>query len=59
MIKLNVTHTRILKQALNHGLFFKKVDKVKTFNQNAWLKSYNDINSNLRKKAKDNFEKKN
>ena len=28
------------------------------FNQNAWLKPYIDMNNNLRKKAKKDFEKK-
>ena len=31
-------HIRNLKQALNHGLIFKKVHKVIQFNQEAWLK---------------------
>ena len=33
-----ITHTRNLKQALNHGLVFKKVHRVIKFNQNTWLK---------------------
>ena len=35
---LNKEHIRALKQALNHGLIFKKVHKVIQFNQQAWLK---------------------
>ena len=35
----------------------KNVRRVIEFNQNAWLKPYIDINTNLRKKAKDDFEK--
>ena len=27
------------------------------FNHNAWLKPYNDVNTKLRQKAKNNFEK--
>ena len=52
-----VIHIRNLKQSLNHGLVLKKVHKVITFNQNAWLKQYIDINTDLRKKAKSYFEK--
>ena len=35
----------------------KKVHTAIKFNQNAWLKPYTDINTNLRKKAKNDFEK--
>ena len=46
-----------MKQSLNHGLFFKKVYELIKFNQNAWLKSYIDMNTDLRKEAKNYFEK--
>ena len=52
-----VIHTRNLKQALNHGLVQKKVHKVIKFNQNAWLKPYIVMNTDLRKKMKNDFEK--
>ena len=52
-----VIHIRNLKQALNHGLVLKKVHRVIKFNQNAWLKPYIDMNTDLRKKAKTDFEK--
>ena len=45
------------KQALNHGLILKKNHKVIKFNQKAWLKLYIDMNTKLRQKAKNNFEK--
>ena len=48
---------RNLKQALNHGLVLKKVHKGIKFNQNVWLKSYIDMKADLRKKAKNDFEK--
>ena len=35
----------------------KKVDRVSKFNQNAWRNPYIDMNANLRKKTKNNFEK--
>ena len=46
-----------LKQTLNHGLVFKKVHKEIKFNQTARLKPYININTDLRKKAKNDFEK--
>ena len=42
---------------MNHGLVLKKVCRVITFNQNAWLKPYIDMNTALRKKAKNDCEK--
>ena len=47
-----VIHKRNLKQALNHGLVLKTVQKVIKFNQNAWLKPYIDMNTDLIKKEK-------
>ena len=44
-------------QTLNHKLVFKKVYKVIKFNQNAWLKPFIDMNTDLRKKTKNDFEK--
>ena len=41
-----------LKQALNHGLILKKVQSAINFNQKAWLKSYINLNIDLRKAAK-------
>ena len=52
-----VIHIRNLKQSLNHGLLLKKVQRVIIFNQNASLKPYTDMNTNLRKRAKNDFEK--
>ena len=47
-----VIHIRNLKQALNHRLVSKKVNRVKKFNQNAYLKPYIDMNIDLKKKQK-------
>ena len=52
-----VTHIRALKQALNHWLILKRVHRVIQFNQEAWLKPYIDMNTKLRKEAKNEFEK--
>ena len=48
--------SEIFKKALNHGLVLKKLHSVIKLNQNAWLKPYNDMNTDLRKKAKYDFE---
>ena len=52
-----VVHIRSLKQTLDHGLILKKVHRLIQFNQEAWLKKYNDMNTKLRKEAKNDFEK--
>ena len=55
--KKYIVHIRSLKQALNHGLKLKKVLRIIEFNQEAWLKPYIDMNTELRKTAKNDFEK--
>ena len=52
-----VMHTKVLKQALNHELVLKNVHRVIQFNQKDWLKSYLDMNTKLRKEAKNDSEK--
>ena len=52
-----IVHINVLKQALDRGLKLKKVHRVIEFEQEAWLKEYIDVNTELRKKAANNFEK--
>ena len=42
---------------MNHELSLKKIHRVIIFNQKAWLKIYIGMNTKLRQKAKNNFEK--
>ena len=55
--KKYVTHINSLRQALNHGLKLKKIHRIIEFNQEAWLKPYIDMNTELRKDANNYFEK--
>ena len=55
--KKYVAHINTLKQALNNGLKLKKIHRVIEFNQEAWLKPYIDMNTELRKLARNDFEK--
>ena len=52
-----VVHIAALKQALLHGLEFKKVHRVISFNQEAWLKPYIDKKNRIKKNAKNDLEK--
>ena len=52
-----IIHIASLKQALNHGLILKRVHKVIEFEQEAWLKPYLMMNTELRMQAKNDFEK--
>ena len=52
-----IAYIRALKQALNHGLKLTKVHRIIQFDQEAWLKPYIDMNTDLRKDAKNDFEK--
>ena len=55
--KKYVAHINTLKQALNHGLKLEKIQRVIKFKKEAWLKPYIDMNTELRKEAKNAFEK--
>ena len=55
--KKYVAHINTLIQALNHGLKLKKIHRGIEFNQESSLKPYIDMNTELRKLAKNDFEK--
>ena len=55
--KKYVVHIKSLKQALNNRLKLKRVHRIIEFSQKAWLKPYIDMNTELRKLVKDDFEK--
>ena len=46
-----------MKQALKHGLKFKKIQRIIEYNKKEWLKTYINMNTELRKEAKIGFEK--
>ena len=52
-----VIHISTLKQALNHGLKLKKVQRATEFRQKAWMKPYILKYTDLRHNAKNEFEK--
>ena len=55
--KKYVAHIYASKKKLNHGLKLKKIYRVIEFNKKEWLKPYIDMNTELRKVAKNDFEK--
>ena len=52
-----VIHMKNLNQALSHGLILKNIHRVIQFNEKTWLKPYIDMNTKLKKIAKNSFEK--
>ena len=52
-----VVHISLLKKALNHGLIFKKVHRLISFNQEARMKDYIIPKFEKRKKADSEFKK--
>ena len=50
-------HYRNLKYLVNLGVEIKKVHNIVSFKQKAWLKKYIDFNTEMRKEAKNDFEK--
>ena len=55
--KKYVIHIRALDQALKHGSVLEKIHRAIKFNQSDWMKGYIDFNTQLRTKAKNDFEK--
>lgn len=51
-----VIHYIHLKKCLEHGLILRKIHKVITFRQSAYLKEYIELNTQLRQKANNVFE---
>ena len=52
-----VIHIPALAQALKHGLILDRIHRAIKFDQSAWMKPYIDFNTQLRTKAKNDFEK--
>ena len=52
-----VVEIRNLKFYRDHGLKITKVSKVISFRQSTWMKPYIEFNTEMRKKAKNDFEK--
>ena len=52
-----VIHHQALKTYLKKGLKLTKIHKVLKFKESAWMKPYIEMNTELRKKAKSDFEK--
>lgn len=55
--KKYVTYLRALNQTSNHGLVLEKGRRIIKLNQEAWIKLYIDLNTELTTNAKINFEK--
>ena len=53
----HVLHYHNLQLYLSLGMKLKRIHQILKFNQEPWMRSYIDLNTNLRKNAKSDFEK--
>ena len=54
--KKYVVHIIALKEELSHGIVLKKIYRVIKFNQEAWPKEDINMNAELKKQAKNDFD---
>ena len=52
-----VIHYKNPIQSIERGLKFKKVHRILTFKESNWMESYIMLNTNLRQKASNDFER--
>ncbi|KAK9512311.1 hypothetical protein O3M35_000766 [Rhynocoris fuscipes] len=52
-----IVHYTHIRQALRHGLILTKLNRILQFRQSCWLKPYIDLNTNLRTRAANDFER--
>lgn len=52
-----IIHYRMLKLAIKNGLILTKIHRILKFEQTAWLKPYIMLNTRLRSKATNDFDK--
>lgn len=56
LLVCSIIHIKSLKLDLGSKLVLQKVHRIIEFNQEAWLKPYIDMNTELKKKTKNDFE---